>query len=295
MSAIVSQLPLTKAAETGYPVLTRYTNSMLAANLAASTIKLRVRDIEMLRRVYPDLLAVTEQQLVDYLAGERTRLGASALGNVRSSLRKFYRWAKKNHYIEKNPAKGLERIPVPRVIARLAPDDDIAVSLIGAPDDEQAMILLGRLACLRLSEITGLHTSMREGDLLRITGKGSKMRMVPINDELMSVLLRLERAGGTGYYFPGRFGGAVHTTTIYTKIQTRTGWNPHSLRHAGATAAYRATKDLRAVQELLGHASLATTQRYLHVGLDEVRAAARGTSMRTTVRSPHFPEMHHAA
>lgn len=294
MSAIVSQLPLTKAEETGYPMLTRYTNSMLAANLAASTIKLRVRDIEMLRRVYPDPLAVTEQQLVDYMASKKT-LGASALGNVRASLRKFYRWAKRAGLIQKNPAKALETIHVPRVIARMAADDDVALSLIGAPDDEQAMILLGRLACLRLSEITGLHSSMRENDLLRIVGKGSKMRMVPINDELMTVLLRLERRNGGGFYFPGRFGGAVHTTTIYSKIQARTGWNPHALRHAGATAAYRATKDLRAVQELLGHASLATTQRYLHVGLDEVRAAARGTAIKSSVRSVHYPAMEHAA
>lgn len=273
---------------------TRYANSMLAANLAESTIRLRMRDIEQLRRVYPDPLTVTEQDLVDYLASKKT-LGASALGNVRASLRKFYRWAKKNNYVKKNPAKALDRINVPRVIARLAPDDDIAVSLIGAPDDEQAMILLGRLACLRLAEITGLHSSMRENDLLRVVGKGSKMRMVPINDELMTILLRLERINGGGYYFPGRFGGHVHTTTIYTKIQARTGWNPHSLRHAGATAAYRATKDLRAVQELLGHASLATTERYLHVGLDEVRAAAQGTALRSSVKSPHYPEMTHAA
>lgn len=267
---------------------------MLASGLATSTIKLRLQHIEHLRRVHPDPLIVTEKQLVAYMAS-KSRQGPSARGNIRASLRKFYRWAKRAGYLDKNPAKILEPIHVPRVIAKLAPDDDIALSLIGAPDHEQGMILLGRLACLRLSELSGLHTSMRENDLLRVVGKGSKMRMVPISDELMPVLLKLERINGGGYYFPGRFGGHMHPQAVNKIITRRTGWNPHSLRHAGATAAYRATKDLRAVQELLGHASLATTERYLHVGLDEVRAAAQGTALTSTAKSPHFREMHHAA
>lgn len=275
-------------------MFTQYANSMIAANLAPSTIKLRMQHIEHLHRAHPDVLAVTEQDLVDYMASKH-HLGASALGNVRASLRKFYKWAKRAGLIEKNPTRGLDPISVPRVIARMAPDDDIALSLIGAPDHEQGMILLGRLACLRLTELTSLHSSMRENDLLRVVGKGSKMRMVPIADDLMTVLLRLERINGGGYYFPGRFGGHMHPQAVNKIITRRTGWNPHSLRHAGATAAYRATRDLRAVQELLGHASLATTQRYLHVGLDEVRAAAQGTALKSSVRSRHFPAFEHAA
>lgn len=65
-------------------------------------------------------------------------------------------------------------------------------------------------------------------------------------------------------------------------ITRHLGVNPHSLRHAGATAAYRATRDLRAVQMLLGHSSLATTQRYLHPSLDDVRRAAAATAIIST-------------
>lgn len=96
---------------------------------------------------------------------------------------------------------------------------------------------------------------------------------------------RLEWRTGPGrYYFPGRFGGALHPMSVNKIITRHTGWNPHSLRHAGATAAYNSTRDMRAVQLMLGHASLATTQRYLHVDEDGMHAAALGTSLQATPR-----------
>lgn len=264
-----------------------YTNWMHSAGLAESTIALRIRHLDTFRSQHLNLYTVTGEDLQAYLAGFKGK-SAEYRKSVRSSLCKFYSWAHRTGRIDTDPSVWLDPISIPRLIPRLAPDDDIQVSLIGAPDSETAMILLGRLACLRLSELTTLHTRQRENDLLRVTGKGSKQRMVPINDDLMPVLLRLEQINGGGYYFPGRTQPHMHPQSVNKIITRRTGWNPHSLRHAGATAAYRATKDLRAVQELLGHASLATTQRYLHVGLDEVRAAARGTSM-VKVTSPHYP------
>lgn len=267
---------------------TEYTNSMIAAGLAIGTIKIRIQHLDHIRRIHPDLLTVRTTDLEAFMASKQ-KLSAETRKNYRASIQKFYRWATKRGYLERDPSADLETIRIPRLIPRLAPDDDIMLALIGAPDHEQAMILLGRLACLRLTELTTLHTQHRENDLLRVTGKGNKQRMVPINDNLMPILLRLERINGGGYYFPGRFAGHMHPQAVNKIITRRTGWNPHSLRHAGATAAYRATHDLRAVQELLGHASLATTQRYLHVGLDEVRAAARGTSMVSTARSSHYP------
>lgn len=264
-----------------------YVNWMESAGLAESTVALRIRHLDSFRVHHPNLFMVTGDDLQAYLASFKGK-SAEYRKSVRSSLCKFYSWAHRTGRIDLDPSVWLDPISIPRLIPRLAPDDDIQVALIGAPDDETAMILLGRLACLRLTEITTLHSRHRENDLLRVTGKGSKQRMVPINDDLMPVLLRLEATNGGGYYFPGRTREHMHPQSVNKIITRRTGWNPHSLRHAGATAAYRATKDLRAVQELLGHASLATTQRYLHVGLDEVRAAAQGTSMRR-VTSPHFP------
>ncbi|WP_372487678.1 tyrosine-type recombinase/integrase [Agromyces atrinae] len=81
----------------------------------------------------------------------------------------------------------------------------------------------------------------------------------------------------------------MHPTAVGRIITRVAGWNPHSLRHSGAKAADRATGDLRAVQALLGHASFATTQRYLLVCMNAFHAAAAGTNFVTPIRSPHFP------
>lgn len=269
-------------------MLTEYQNFLIAANRAPGTIRLRLHHLEHLARAHLNILTITDVQLQAYMASKE-RLAPETMKSIRGSLRIFYSWTYRRGYTTTDPSLILDPVRVPRIIPRLAPDDEIQMSLICAPPDETAMVLLGRLACLRLTEITTLHTTHRERDLLRVTGKGGKQRMVPINDDLMPALLTLERQNAGGYYFPGRYGGSMHPQSVNKIITRRTGWNPHSLRHAGATAAYRATRDLRAVQELLGHASLATTERYLHVGLDEVRAAAQGTAMVSGIRSPHFP------
>lgn len=100
----------------------------------------------------------------------------------------------------------------------------------------------------------------------------------------MSSLTRLqalEESQPFGRYFPGATNGHLHPQSVHKIIKRLTGWNPHSLRHAGATAAYRGTRNLRAVQEMLGHASLATTERYLHITSTERRDAALATVIQT--------------
>ena len=94
-----------------------------------------------------------------------------------------------------------------------------------------------------------------------------------------NALSALERDLDGVLAFPGRFGGHMHPQSLNKVITRVTGCNPHSLRHAAATAAYEGTHDLRAVQEFLGHSSLETTQRYLHVRADQIRAAASATSL----------------
>lgn len=270
-------------------MLDAYRQYLQATNMADGSIRLRLDHLGRLRLTHPDLLTVTEADLVAYLAARRHTHSPETRKSMRGSFRRFYRWAKKTGRIADDPTVELEPVRVPKKIARIADDHDLQAALIVADDQERAMILLARYGCLRLSEITTLHTRHRMGDLLIITGKGGKQRYVPANDDLLAVLLELERDQGHGYYFPGRAGPHMHPTAVGRKITRRTGWNPHSLRHAGATAAYQATGDLRAVQELLGHSSLATTERYLHTGMDAIRRAAAGTVFLDTYRSPHAP------
>ena len=128
---------------------------------------------------------------------------------------------------------------------------------------------------MNLSEIVE-RTKSAGNNVFRIKGKGEKVRDVPINDDWMPVVLKLEAAVDlTGFYLPGRFGGALHTSTVWRKISTRTGYNPHSLRHRAGTAVFEGTgNNLRVAQEFLGHASPEMTARYVHVTRDDLRRAS---------------------
>lgn len=259
-----------------------FVNHLRAAGRAEGTIMQRLLHIEHLGRALPDVLAATTAELEWYLARMRT-LGRAAETRkaVRSSMRVYYAWLTRTGAISGDPTLDLLPVRIPRSVPRVAADADLQLALLTVPEDVAAMIYLARYGCLRLTEFTTLRTEHREGDQLRVTGKGGKQRIVPMNADLLAALMKVESEIGRGYYFPGRFGGHLHVSSTSKMISRATGWNPHSLRHAGATAAYRATGDLRAVQEFLGHSSIATTQRYLHLDDDALRAVAAGTAFRT--------------
>lgn len=265
----------------GYAALmVGFKHNMRARGLADGTVSLRMRHVETLHARFPDLLAVTTDDMELILSRRRHTHSAEYRKSMRASWMGFYKWLAKSGQVEEDPALNLSPVRLPRSVARIADDDKVIRALEGASTRDTAMILLGRFAALRLSEIAGLHMSDREGDVLRIKGKGDHVRMVPVNAELLEVLLRLERIESRGYYFQGHDGRPMHAQSVNKIITRATGCNPHSLRHAAATAAYEATHDLRAVQELLGHTNLATTERYIHVRADQVRAAADATSFR---------------
>lgn len=259
-------------------MFTRYRNAMLGAGLATGTVNLYIRKLERFA-LTTDILTVSTEQLEAYLASYRDTLAAETRKSIRSAFASFYGWAYDTELIDRNPAATLRSVHIPSTVPRVAPDEVVQMGLLTAGTELTALILLARYGCLRLTELTTLHMRQREHDLLRITGKGEKQRLVPVNEPLMHVLLQLERRNRSGYYFPGRYGGHLHPASVNKMITRHLGTNPHSLRHAGATAAYKATNDIRAVQLLLGHSSMATTQRYLHVGMDEVRRAAAGTEI----------------
>lgn len=262
----------------GVPVR-EYEDYLLSRGRQPSTIHQRLLQLERLAQKVP-ILHATENDLRHVLATMH-RKSANYRHSTIAGWRSFYRWAHRNGLVEVDPTAELEQISVPVRVPRIAPDDAVLAAVDGASTRDRTMILLARLACLRLSELTTLHTTNRERDYLRIVGKGDKERIVYINDELEETLDRREReVGGRGFYLPGGTSlGCMHPMSVNKIITRRTGYNPHSLRHAGATAAYRATRNLRAVQKMLGHASLATTQRYLHLDDEELRAASRGTAL----------------
>ena len=138
---------------------------------------------------------------------------------------------------------------------------------------------------LRRGEIAGVRAEDVEDDLvghsLRVTGKGGHVRMVPLPDYLAVAI----RGRGPGWIFPSPSLPASLTPAHVGKVISRLlpdGWTCHTLRHRCATVAYRSDHDLRAVQELLGHAKPETTARYTQVEDDSIRAAVRAAMGRAS-------------
>lgn len=239
------------------------------------TIRLRMRHLRALARRVQLTLATDEHLELARL--DTRHLAADTRHSIFASWKLFYRWATARRFVLVDPTLLLDPVPVPARMPRVAPDAAVQFGILNATPRDRALILLGRYACLRLSEIATLHMRDRRGEVLLIRGKGDKERYVYVNRPLAVALDLLEEQLPRGHYFPGATDGHLHPQSVHKIIKRVTGWNPHALRHAGATAAYRATGDLRAVQEMLGHASLSTTQRYLHLDDDARRRVAAAT------------------
>jgi integrase/recombinase XerC len=236
-------------------------------------------------RQHPDLLTVSPDDLVLYL-GSGADLGGwkpEYMKKVRSSFRSFYRWAVLSGRMANDPAYALAPIGVPRAIPHPTPEDVVLAAFLQASLPVRAMILLAATEGLRRSEIAALHSSNRHGSVLQFVGKGGRERAVPLDSLTHATLIELEGEHGTdSFYFRGRFGGHVHSSTVYKWVTELTpGWDLHSLRHRAATMGYAGTKDLRATQEVLGHASPATTQIYTAVSMSDLRAVVSAASSPT--------------
>jgi site-specific recombinase XerC len=109
--------------------------------------------------------------------------------------------------------------------------------------------------------------------MLTVTGKGSKTRRVPIHPMLVEPLRKVQERGG--YAFPSVDGGPITPDAMGRRIARALPgkWSAHSLRHYFAGNVYRASHDIRSVQQLLGHASIATTEIYTHVNDEDLHAA----------------------
>ncbi|MBR58845.1 MAG: hypothetical protein CMH54_12600 [Myxococcales bacterium] len=219
---------------------------------------------------------------------------ASSTSRALSALRHFYRHLRRTEQIEIDPTSGIR---APRVEQKLPPHLSVeAVETLLQKDAgttenpllqirDRALFELIYGSGLRVSEVTGLNidkVDIRNGEA-HILGKGEKERVVPLTDPSMMALRaylgirdRLSpRDGHEDALFLGHRGTRLTSrgvSYLLRKRLSRSGLNenmgPHALRHSLATHLLSAGADLRIIQELLGHASVRTTQKYTHVGID---------------------------
>lgn len=266
--------------------------------VSANTVAAYRSDLARLlagRRDLPDRAAI-ERHLASLLG---THAPAS-IARAAAAIRGFYRFLHAEGLAADDVAEGLlgpkQERKLPKALTRTQvarlldhePDDDLGVR------DLAALHVLYATGC-RVSELTGLRTTsvIAEHRLLRAFGKGNKERVVPIAPSALAWLDRYlrdvrPRLRGRARKDPGdvlflsRTGRPLDRARIYQVVQAacdRAGLpvacSPHALRHSFATHLVAGGADLRSVQEMLGHASLQTTQVYTHVDHERLRAVHR--------------------
>ena len=251
--------------------LEQYQLEERVAGKSEATIELR---LSYLRRIGSSGLpvAASRGQHIDWMAGH-PHWSAQSKASARAALVSFYRWRVLSGRAEGNVAADLPATKVMRGLPRPASSEAVAAGLKSG-ELVALMVALAAHAGLRRSEIAGLRREDLRAEGLRIKGKGGRHRVVPVAVGLRARILAL----GPGYLFPGRHGGHVAPGTVTKWVREATGATPHTFRHRFASQAYQGTHDLFAVQRLLGHSSVATTQVYVAISPDALMAAVEAAA-----------------
>jgi len=224
-----------------------------------------------------------QRDVLDYLAHLRRRdFRESTIQRRRSVLSTWFTHLQEEGRREDHPARHLPKVRKSRPLPKMLSEQDVE-ALLAAPDTstvvglrDRCMLELLYATGLRVSELVGLKRGNldMEAGLVRVIGKGNKERLIPFGEEAgrwLSVWLE-QRPDGSAYLFPGRGGKGMTRQNFWQRIRIqaqRAGIgelpSPHTLRHAFATHLLNHGADLRAVQMLLGHANISTTEIYTHV------------------------------
>lgn len=260
------------------------------------TIRTRDEHIRNLAQLHADPWAVTEGDLSRWLA--RSDWSPATKRGHRASVRSFYAFAVRTGHLATDPAADLDPIRQRRALPRPTPTEVLRQAVTGADDRIRLALLLALYAGLRRAEIAGLHARDIDEHTIRVRGKGGHERRVPLHPDLAAALrdeLHRRRQGtelGTGWgptvpaadgwIFPTRNPDQHLTPRWLGRLVGRAlgpGWTTHTIRHRFATQAYQAERDLRAVQELLGHSKPETTARYAAVPTGAMTGAVNAVSL----------------
>jgi integrase/recombinase XerC len=275
--------------------------------LSVHTIRAYLGDLESLL-VHLEAIGVTDisqlelVHLRSWLANQQIKGGArTTLSRRAVSVRLFTKWAVKNKYLAKDVAATLATPKGHRTLPEVLDIADAKVamdSLATRAAEEETPISLRDVAMVellyatgaRVAELCGLDLSDVDYDrqTIRVLGKGNKERTIPMGNPAMKALnlwLKdgrdvIKNAQSDNAVFLGARGRRIDQrtvrTVVYKALEAIEGierMGPHALRHSAATHLLEGGADLRTVQEILGHASLATTQIYTHVSTDRLQKA----------------------
>ncbi len=244
-----------------------------------------------------DTAAITPSVIGRFIAersGADPAPAATSLARLQSSVRGWHRFLAREGIEDDDPSGRLRPPKAPRRLPKALTIDQVE-RLLGAPsaDDpigirDRALLELLYATGARVSEAVGLDVDdLAHGEVLRLRGKGSKERIVPVGsyarDAVDAYLTRVRpslaaKGRASSRLFLGARGAPLSRQSAWLVIraaadlaQITAEVSPHTLRHSFATHLLQGGADVRVVQELLGHASVATTQIYTHVSVDALR------------------------
>ena len=250
------------------------------------TLSAYASDLNMAQNTIGDLLHATEQDIQNYLSNLNEK--SSSIARKASALRMFYKFLMLEKIIDKNPTANLELPKQKRALPKYLSPDEIELLISSSGDIKtsirlRCMIELLYASGLRVSELCELPMSANLGDRLLIHGKGAKERLIPMHEGAQHALHKwLEYRGDidSKYVFPTNSKTGHITRDAFFKILKKCAIlsgiaparvSPHVLRHSFASHLLAGGANLRAIQTMLGHEDIATTQIYTHVMPEKLR------------------------
>ena len=254
-----------------------------------------------------EYMSYLSRDRVQHLNSAHSDVGLSAASRARkiATIRSFYNYlTNKMHYLEVNPVKDIDSPKLKKTLPKyLSYDESVQLldSVNGKNQERDYCILTLFLNCgLRISELVGLNLQDLHENTLRILGKGNKVRIVYLNEACQSAL---EQYLAVRRPITGRDEQALFLSTQNERI-SRSGvhalvkkrlaaagidasqYSSHKLRHTAATLMLQNGVDVRAVQEVLGHEHLNTTEIYTHVDNEALRVAAKANPLSKVKKKP---------
>lgn len=250
--------------------------SLAAAGTSPATRRTRRAHVRSVARelaaAHPG--AVSSLELSTIVA--RSDFSAQHRRGLRASLVSFYKWCVTTGVVKDDPTTDLPVVRAATSAPRPATDEVWRELLATADERTRLMARLAGEAGLRRAEVACVHTDdlvcSAEGAQLTVRGKHGKQRIIPIDPSLAAEITRAQP--NKGYLFPGKINGHISPDRVGHLVSKAMppGWSMHKLRHRFASRGYAGTGNLRAVQEALGHASVATTARYTVVQPRDARS-----------------------